>query len=125
MTTTETSYSKLPDTILILDPEFRLSQEYCDLVEEGMDDLPGVFLSRFGKYLLRRIGDSIQPSNEPAYGLIERLLESGDREVEEAVVNEIFEVRDEPPAVLRRFFDSLGSLGQSLYERTCKPLVEE
>lgn len=115
-------YPDMVAGLLRFDPAFERSAEYSAVVDEGMDDLPGVVLARFGRYLMRLAVGGDELACQRAFGALETLLQQGDHRVEEAVTNEVLEVRWEDSARLRRFFARLGPQGKSLYERTCKPL---
>lgn len=121
---TQWKYSTLPELIPAHVPHFVQSQEYVSLVEEGVDDLPGVFLGRYGEYLIRISTDEDVPPEmiTKAFDVIEQLIATGDRDLRDAVVNEIFEVRDEKSDALRAFYTRLGPAARSLYDESCKPV---
>lgn len=114
------NYNKMSAIILSGNPDFEQSEFYRDLVDSGMDDLPGVVLGRFGGFLVSNLGD--EESVLSGFSTLEALVCSGDPDVREAVVNEIFEVRAEPVVVLECFYAQLGPRCQELYREACRPL---
>lgn len=114
------SYHGLSSVVLVQNPRFAASQEYLTLVDSGVEDLPGVVLGAFGSFLVKKLED--EEVVKAGFATLESLVEMNDQDVQEAVVNEVFEVRAEPISVLELFYEKLGPRSKELYRRTCRPL---
>lgn len=95
---------------------FAASPEWAELEENELDDLPGIVLSRFHKFLLRLLKD--EPAGDALLAgleFVERLAASGDAELRNAVVHEMYEALESHAAETRAFFDGLGPASRELY----------
>lgn len=114
------NYHGMSTVVLAENPLFAASEEYLCLVDSGVEDLPGVVLGTFGTFLIRRLPD--EEAATSGFATLENLVKMDDQDVREAVVNEVFEVRAEPAAVLVAFYGKLGPRCKELYRKSCRPL---
>ena len=115
-------YERLSEIILDSAPNFALSAEYRKVLESGNEDLQGVVLAAFGRYLMRLLTE--EPHSVPGgFQLLEELAESGQSEILDALVNEVFEVRAESDAEITRFRSHLGPVSRELYDHSCRSIT--
>lgn len=111
----EVSYNFIPAIIMTRHPDFLESDEYNTVKENEWDDLPGVVLAAFGKYLLGLTQEPKSKRTQQAYATLEWLVSSKESDVRTAIVVEVFETIDAHPQVLAAFYELLGEESKALY----------
>ena len=108
------SGERLLELVVQKHPPFSQCPEYHGVFDDGNDDLPGVVLAAFGRYLVRIAASGSDRSSE-AFETLEWLATSGDAEITNAVV---LEIRGETGDTLAAFVEGLRPESRQLWERT-------
>jgi hypothetical protein len=121
----EFSYENIPKSAQQAVPGFSLSPEFQELLENDLEEFPGIVLGALRRFVLRlqvREGElSVEEGQSLTHGyeFIERLASSSDEKLRTALVEEIFEVLNPNAAVTRGFYERLGQTGRRLYHQHC------
>jgi len=119
------SYERIPQLVEHL-VEFVGSQEWQELLQNDLDELPGVVLGALRRFLIRLSTEAATLSTASLAGnlshgfeFIEKLVASEDTELQNAVVIEIFEPLEPGTNETRRFYEHLAVRSAELYRKHC------
>jgi hypothetical protein len=110
-------YRELPRFFLAEIPGFEASPEFGLIARDS--DLPGVVVAAVGRYLVRLEKSGAEGSEADAptaiYDIFERMANSDDRDVQNALQVELFETLDSSRSITRRIVGKLGPSSSALY----------
>lgn len=112
-------YGRIPELVKQV-TGFRESEEWIELEQNDLDELPGVVLGALRRYLLRLAKEGKANSGlVGGFDFIERLAASDDSELRNAVVTEVFEPLEPGTDRTRGFRAQLGPCSSELYREYC------
>jgi hypothetical protein len=110
-------YDDLPRLFLAEIPGFEASPEFALVARDS--DLPGVVVAAVGRYLVRLEQSGAEGSEADApsaiYDIIERMANSDDPDVQNALQVELFWNLDPTRSITRRIVGKLGPNSSALY----------
>ena len=108
-------YEQIPETLKAAVPEFAQSEDYR--LGGKMEDLPGVVLASFARFLATIVNNKVTGPLEAGVDVIDRLCASDDHRIDAAMEEEFFATLSEYPDAIAAIVPMMGKPSRDAYHR--------